>query len=204
MNRWLIVFVMLITVIVLNVFNSNQDREQDNGHGVSNRNAFENKDEAINTNAMTEKVPVSLKNADGQIVATATLKESKDGIKIALEGKNLPPGVHGFHIHEVGLCEAPDFKSAGAHYNPTGAHHGFKDPLGPHVGDLKNIEVNEDGTVKVEVLADRLTLNPEGENTLFTDQGTALMIHEKEDDYISQPGGDAGDRIACGVIGEQL
>ncbi|AXI10736.1 superoxide dismutase family protein [Oceanobacillus sp. 143] len=204
MNRWLIIPVMFITVFVLSIFSMNEDKEQENGNGVQSRNASENIEDAIDANSTAAEVPVSLKNTDGEIVATATLTESNDGVKITLEGKNLPPGVHGFHIHEVGLCETPDFKSAGAHYNPTGAHHGFKDPLGPHAGDLKNIEVMEDGTVKIEVLADMVTLNPQGKNTLLTEQGTALMIHEKADDYISQPAGDAGERIACGVIGEKL
>ncbi|RDW20443.1 superoxide dismutase family protein [Oceanobacillus chungangensis] len=204
MNRWLIISVMLITVFVLTIYTSNQDREQENVESDQDRNASDNIEDAIDANALATEVPVTLKNADGEIVATATLTEDKEGVKIALEGKNLSPGVHGFHIHEVGLCEAPDFKSAGAHYNPTGAHHGFKDPLGPHAGDLKNIEVTEDGTVKADVVANMVTLDPNGKNTLLTEQGTALIIHEKADDYISQPAGDAGERIACGVISEKL
>src|SRR5699024_7499207 len=99
-----------------------------------------------------------------------------------------------------GACETPDFESAGDHYNPTDANHGFDDPDGPHAGDLENIEVSEDGTVSAERTADMVTLEEGQDNTLFTEDGTALVIHSEADDYESQPSGDAGDRIACGVI----
>ncbi|SFK85524.1 superoxide dismutase, Cu-Zn family [Salinicoccus halodurans] len=114
---------------------------------------------------------------------------------------DMAPGDHGFHIHETGSCEQPDFESAGGHYNPTDANHGMDDPEGPHAGDMKNIEVSEDGTVNTEVTADMVTLEEGQDNTLFTEDGTALVIHSGADDYEMQPSGDAGDRIACGVIG---
>jgi len=159
--------------------------------------------EAVEVGAVVDEVIVTLINQEGRQVATATLSEQKTGgVKIKLEGDNLPPGVHGFHIHDRAVCVPPDFESAGAHYNPTNSKHGFDHSEGPHAGDLENITVSEDGTVFVEVEAPLVTLNPDGENTLFTDEGTTLVIHAEPDDYISQPAGNAGARIACGVIGE--
>lgn len=162
-----------------------------------------NEEGAEDPNATAEEeVLVSLQNAEGEVVGTATLTPADTGVNIKLEGENLPPGTKGFHIHEVGKCDPPDFESAGSHYNPTDAKHGFDHSDGPHAGDLENIEVADDGTVTAEVTADKLTLDRESENTLYTEEGTALVIHSDADDYTSQPAGDAGDRIACGVIGQ--
>ncbi|WP_373277955.1 superoxide dismutase family protein [Amphibacillus sediminis] len=173
------------------------------GTTENNQKEDELDDEAVETNAAPEEVLVELMNSEGQIVATAELTEKEaGGVRIVLKGENLPPGEHGFHIHEFGQCVPPDFESAGAHYNPTDSKHGFLHPEGPHAGDLKNIMVNEDGTVYAEVDAPMVTLSPDGENTLFTEEGTSLIIHADPDDYKSQPSGNAGDRIACGVIGE--
>ena len=109
--------------------------------------------------------------------------------------QGLPPGPHGFHIHETGSCEPP-FESAGGHFNPAGAEHGFHSEAGPHAGDMTNITVAADGTVGVEVLNTFLTLD----RTLFDADGAAIVIHASPDDYRAQPSGHAGDRIACGVI----
>lgn len=149
-----------------------------------------------------EDVLVSLNNTAGNVVATATLTEDDAGVHIKLVGKDLPEGTHAFHIHEKGACETPDFKSAGGHYNPTDDNHGKDDPEGPHAGDFDNIEVGKDGTVDIELTTDKVTLEKGQENTLYTDDGTSLVIHAEADDYKSQPSGDAGDRIACGVIGK--
>lgn len=212
MRRWFVVFMIVMIATVLAACGGGEDNENEqnthDGHetsneGMNNEESSNSGDEAVETNATAEKeVLVSLKNPDGDIVGTATLTERNNGVNIHLEGENLPPGTHGFHIHEVGKCEAPTFESAGEHYNPTNAKHGFDHPEGPHAGDMKNIEVAEDGTVSVDVIADMVTLDPNGENTLYTEEGTSLMIHSDPDDYISQPSGNAGDRIACGVIGE--
>jgi superoxide dismutase, Cu-Zn family len=205
MNRWMtLLFVLLIAVLLTACGTGNEEetdtQNQENTSSESNSNQEE---QAVKTNATAEEeVLVSLENPEGMVVGTATLTEGSSGVSIHLEGKGLPPGTHGFHIHEAGVCEPPTFESAGSHYNPTGAKHGFDHPEGPHAGDLENIVVSDDGTVNVEVTADMVTLEQGAENTLYTKEGTALIIHSDADDYISQPSGNAGDRIACGVIGE--
>ncbi|MUK88717.1 superoxide dismutase family protein [Ornithinibacillus sp. L9] len=145
---------------------------------------------------------VSLVNSSGERIGEAKLEQRQDGVNITLEATGLPPGTHGFHIHEVGKCQPPTFGSAEGHFNPTQKGHGFNHPEGPHAGDLPNIDVAEDGTVKAEVLAEHVTLQKGEEHSLLKEGGTALMIHSDADDYESQPAGDAGERIACGVIAE--
>lgn len=150
--------------------------------------------------ADVEQLEVELINVDGVGVGVATIGEEADGVHIELEAHHLHPGVHGFHIHERGLCEAPTFESAGGHFNPTNKEHGFDNPEGPHAGDLENIEVTKDGTVKVTVINNAVTLKRGEPNSLFHKEGTSLMIHAKPDDYVSQPAGNSGERIVCGVI----
>lgn len=145
-------------------------------------------------------VVATLRNADGGPVGEATFEEVDGGVKIRFEGDNLPPGAHGFHIHEHGKCEAPSFESAGGHFNPTDARHGLASPNGPHVGDLPNLEVEVNGRVVTEVIARGATLDSSGENSLLAGDGTALVVHAGEDDQMTDPAGNAGDRIACGVI----
>jgi Cu-Zn family superoxide dismutase len=140
-----------------------------------------------------------LKDAQGKAVGTATLRTTKTGVKISLRVMNLPAGTHAFHIHNVGQCEAPDFKSAGGHFNPEGKRHGLKNPDGPHAGDMPNITVNAKGIGRATVANTRVTLG-EGSNSLFHDGGAAIVIHEKADDEMTDPTGNAGNRIACGVI----
>ncbi len=141
----------------------------------------------------------SLVGPDGTEHGTATFTDTPAGVLIRAELTGLPPGEHGFHLHETGECE-PDFGAAGGHYNPTNAEHGFNVTGGPHAGDMPNIHVPDSGDLTIEVLNTYVTLEEGATATLFDDDGTALMIHAGADDYESQPAGDAGDRIACGVI----
>ena len=191
MKRWMFLILTIALIGVLAACSGNNEE-------------YQGDEEETETSGETgdSEVIVDLVDTNEEQVATATLTEGESGVNIALEGENLPPGEHGFHFHETGSCELPDFESAGGHYNPTDANHGMNDPDGPHAGDMENIEVSEDGTVDTEVTADMVTLEEGQDNTLFTEEGTALMIHSEADDYESQPSGDAGDRIACGVVGE--
>lgn len=143
---------------------------------------------------------IELIDTAGVDVGIAKITEKSDGVHITLTAHHLQPGLHGFHIHEKGVCETPDFTSAGGHFNPFKKEHGFDNPKGPHAGDLQNIRVNDDGTVETTVVNNLVTLKKGEKNSLFSDTGTTLIIHEREDDYVSQPAGDAGDRIVCGVI----
>jgi Cu-Zn family superoxide dismutase len=140
-----------------------------------------------------------LKDASGKVVGTALLKPAAAGVKISLRVTGLPAGTHAFHIHTSGQCEAPDFKSAGGHFNPESKKHGLKNPDGPHAGDMPNITVAANGKGKATVVNTRVTLG-EGAGSLFHDGGTAIVIHEKADDEMTDPAGNAGARIACGVI----
>ncbi|MDY0394348.1 superoxide dismutase family protein [Virgibacillus halophilus] len=141
-----------------------------------------------------------LVNSQGLKVGTVDMHQTDKGVEMTLKASDLPPGLHGFHIHEKGLCEAPSFESAGGHFNPTNAKHGFDAAGGPHDGDFPNLEVTADGTAEATFINDRVTLAKGKKNSLFQEGGTSFIIHAKPDDYVSQPAGDAGDRIACGEI----
>ncbi len=142
---------------------------------------------------------VALKDKDGKDVGRATLIESGDGVRIALTGYRLPPGTHGVHIHAVGDCQPPDFTSAGAHFNPAGKKHGTMNPEGPHAGDLPNLVVAASGEGGLDVTTKAVTLGP-GPNSLVGPGGTALVVHAAADDLKTDPTGNSGARIACGVI----
>jgi len=138
-------------------------------------------------------------NAQGQNIGTAKILPAKKGVKIEVSVSQLPPGQHGIHIHAVGKCEGPAFTTAGGHLNPDTKKHGKDNPEGPHAGDLLMIDVKADGTAKATLLDTMVTLG-DGANSMFHDGGTAIVIHEKEDDYKTDPTGNSGGRIACGVI----
>ena len=148
-----------------------------------------------------EPVPVhvTLKNAQGADVGTAQLTQKSKGVQLQITAKGLPPGLKGIHIHETGKCDPPDFKSAGAHYNPKQTEHGRLNPKGAHLGDLPNLEIQADGRGDLKFMTAGATLR---ENSLRKAGGTAIVIHAGPDDLSSDPAGGSGDRIACGVISE--
>jgi Cu-Zn family superoxide dismutase len=139
-----------------------------------------------------------LKDKNGKELGKAELIDTPNGVLIRLDLTGVPAGDQAFHVHEKGRCEPPDFKSAGAHFNPDGTKHGIMNPEGPHAGDMPNLHVPEGGKLSVEILNTLVTLD--GERALLDDDGSALIIHAGPDDYTSDPAGHAGDRIACGVV----
>src|SRR5262244_2169517 len=144
-------------------------------------------------------VTVNLQNGQGKSVGTAVLSAAPHGTKIKLNVHDLSAGEHAIHVHQTAKCDGPDFKTAGAHFNPDGKKHGLDNPEGHHAGDMKNFTVGSDGTAKTTVHDSDVTLGSDN-HSLFSNGGTALVIHAKADDMKTDPSGNAGDRIACGVI----
>jgi superoxide dismutase, Cu-Zn family len=172
--------------------------------------AGEAADEAVGTaQAMDRPIAAAtLIGKDGETLGSATLRDTPHGVVMRITLEGLPPGERGIHIHETGECDpATDFESAGGHFNPTGASHGYLSPDGPHAGDLPNQWVRDDGTLDVTIFAPMVALAV-GENENPDDRAviagsttkTALVVHEGADDYISDPSGESGGRLACGVI----
>jgi Cu-Zn family superoxide dismutase len=144
-------------------------------------------------------VTVNLQNGQGQSVGTARLSAADHGVAIKLNLHNLQAGDHAIHVHQTAKCEGPDFKSAGGHFNPDNKHHGLQNPEGPHAGDIPNFVVDVKGKAQTTVVAPNVTMGDDA-HSVFSGGGTALVVHAKADDGKTDPAGNAGDRIACGVI----
>jgi len=145
------------------------------------------------------KTSVELKDAQGKAVGTVGLWQQGPGVGLELNLHGLPPGEHAIHFHTNAKCDAPDFKSAGAHFNPENKKHGLENPEGHHAGDMMNFTVDAKGRAKARLQDKDVTLL-EGNHSLFSNGGTAIVIHAKADDMKTDPSGNSGDRIACGVI----
>lgn len=143
---------------------------------------------------------VDMVNSDSTYVGSAVFDEGEDGVTLTLNLEGLPAGEYGMHIHEAGMATPPTFEDAEGHFNPTDADHGFDAEDGHHLGDLPNLVVPENGIVSETIEIPGVTLLPGEDNTLATEEGTALIIHTEPDDYETQPTGDAGERMVGGVI----
>ena len=149
--------------------------------------------------AVGEEARADMRSTEGRDLGRIKLFETTSGVLLRIRLKGLPAGTHGFHIHDVGKCEG-DFESAGGIFNPLGAKHGYLNQEGSMVGDLPNLIVPAGGSLEVDILSPFATLSKDSEDTLIDANGAALVIFEKPDDYMTDPAGNAGGRIACGVI----
>ena len=151
--------------------------------------------------AVGKSAQARLIDREGNVVGKATLYPVPGGVEVRFEGRGLSPGSRAFHVHERGACNpADDFDSAGSHWSPYDREHGLANPEGAHMGDMPNLQVEEDGTAELRWVLPGATLQPEGKTSLLEGDGTALVIHAGPDDHETDPAGGAGDRIACGVI----
>ena len=139
--------------------------------------------------------PMALVNSAGQTIGTVRAWQTPGGISFRINASGLPHGVHGIHVHPIGRCDPPDFASAGTHWNPTGRQHGLNNPQGPHAGDMPNVTVAANGVLQETVVLPHATLAE-----LLDADGAAILIHAGPDDYVSQPSGNSGPKIACAVI----
>ncbi len=147
--------------------------------------------------AQTASAP--LKDAQGKKVGSANLIQTPRGVLINIAVKGLPPGEHAFHVHAIGKCDAP-FTTAGGHFNPDTKKHGLMAADGAHAGDMPNLHIPQSGDLTIEVLNAAITLEKGKPNSVFDADGSALIIHAGSDDYKTDPTGEAGGRIACGVV----
>ena len=144
--------------------------------------------------------PMPLVNSAGQSIGTVRAWQTTGGVTFRIDGSGLPHGVHGLHVHAVGRCDPPDFTSAGAHWNPASRKHGMSNPDGPHAGDLPNVTVAANGALGETVTLTGASLTTTGTGALLDADGAALVLHAAADDYVTDPSGNSGARIACAVI----
>ncbi|KAF1679958.1 superoxide dismutase family protein [Bacillus mexicanus] len=158
------------------------------------------KKKAVETSAFDHHV--QLFNREGKAVGFIEIKESDDeGLDIHISANSLRPGASlGFHIYEKGSCVRPDFESAGGPFNPLNKEHGFNNPMGHHAGDLPNLEVGADGKVDVIMNAPDTSMEKGSKRNILDEDGSAFIIHEHEDDYLTNPSGNSGARIVCGAL----
>ena len=149
--------------------------------------------------SQAQTAKAALQTAEGKDAGSVTLTQTPSGVLLALTVKGLPAGEHAFHVHAVGKCEPP-FTSAGGHFNPGNKKHGMMAPDGAHAGDMPNLHIPASGELAVEVLNSAITLEKDKPNSVFDADGSAVVIHAGKDDYKTDPTGDAGGRIACGVV----
>ncbi|HET7578687.1 MAG TPA: superoxide dismutase family protein [Bacillales bacterium] len=187
--------VLMVVALALTACSGSSQQHQSKSDGQQNVKAAK-----AEGKISPKSLLVPLKNRKGKKAGQAQLIQTKQGVKITVEAMGLTPGLHAIHIHETGKCTPPDFESAGGHFNPFGKEHGLNNPKGPHAGDLPNITVSKDGTVRTVIFAKMVTLKKGMKNSLLDRDGSALVIHAKKDDNLSQPSGAAGDRVICGVI----
>ena len=154
---------------------------------------------ALSSAASAQSGKATLKDAGGKEVGSAQLSQTPHGVLVQLTLKGIPAGDHAFHIHQAGKCEPP-FTTAGGHFNPASKKHGIMAADGPHAGDMPNLHIPSDGNLAIEVVNAAVTLDKDKPNSLYKPEGTALIIHAGKDDYKTDPTGDAGGRIACGVV----
>lgn len=148
-----------------------------------------------------KEIKVNLTTSKGEPAGTALFKQKKSGVEVKVSLENIPFGEHGVHIHQNPVCEAPDFKTAGGHFNPDAKQHGFQNPAGHHAGDTpSNVSVGEDHRGSATWLLTAVTLQPGAPNSLLSNGGTSIVVHEHGDDMKTDPSGNSGNRIACGVI----
>ncbi len=158
-----------------------------------NSDSFDESPTAIVGNA-------ALLDKDGKVVGLASFRETRLGVRVEIRVTGLPPGKHGTHIHEVGKCDGPDFTSAGGHFNVNRQQHGLPGAITSHAGELPNLEVGTDGKGSLLFYSPHLSLNRAASNGLTFGNGTAVIVHAQVDDYTTQPAGNSGARIACGIV----
>lgn len=185
----------VLSLLILSTFSLVSCTNQDDNHKTSDNQRVESEEVAT---SITITIP--LQDSKGKQMAMANLTQKQDGVHINVTSSSLPTGEHGFHFHEIGKCEGPDFTSAGDHFNPMNQQHGHQDDPQSHAGDLPNIRSNEEKMTNETIIAKHVSLLPGKKNTLLDEDGSALIIHEQPDDYTTQPSGNAGARMACGSI----
>lgn len=158
--------------------------------------------DTVFTQSEQGSTPITTPIIDGKgaRIGIASFTQLAKGVQVDVAAAGLKPGMHGIHIHETGKCDLPDFKSSGAHFNPTTKEHGYNNSQGEHAGDLPNLIAGQDGSAKVQFVMTNVTLQKGAGNSLLKEGGTALIIHMDADDMHTNPSGNSGDRIGCAVI----